>query len=279
MNESRLPIIIVVAVVVLAGAGGFYYWRTHQPAPAPVTPVVVAPLPDAAPPAPRPDAGAVIKNPIITSDREPLPGLDDADAWIERALIKLLGKKSVLTFLYLDQFVNHFVTTVDNLGNGHAPARLWPVKATGGVFDTEARGDGSVISGANARRYTAFVKFVETIDSRRMVALYVRLYPLFQQTYEELGNPGKYFNDRVVEVIDELIATPVPTGPIRVKLAPVEGGGKRLRNVYEFEDPALESRSAGQKIMMRIGPDNASRLKAKLIEVRRRIARASTAPR
>jgi hypothetical protein len=279
MNESRVPIIVVV-VLAIAGAAGFYWWKKHQAvAPSP-PPVLTAPPPDAArPPPPPPDAGAVIKHPLSTSSNEPPPTLDDSDAWVERALTKLLGRKSVLTFLYLEGFVNHFVTTVDNLGNGHAPARLWPVKATPGTFDTEARGDGTVISGANAARYAPFVRFVEGIDSRRMVALYVRLYPLFQGTYEELGNPGKYFNDRVVEVIDELLATPEVPGPIQVKLIEPEPGARRTRNLYAYADPNLESRSAGQKILMRMGPANAARLKAKLAEVRRRIAHASTAPR
>jgi hypothetical protein len=280
MNESRAPIIIVV-VLALAGAGGFYWWRTHQTVPAPPpAPVVTAPPPDAARPPPAvPDAGHVVKNPLETTSREPPPTLDDADAWIQHALTRALGRKAVLTFLYLEDFVNHFVTTVDNLGGGHAPARLWPVKATPGNFETEARGDGTVISGANAARYRPFVHFVDGIDSRKMVALYIRLYPLFQKAYEELGNPDRYFNDRVVEVIDGLVATPAVPGPIKVKLIEPEPGARRTRNLYAYADPALENLTAGQKILLRMGPENASRLKAKLIEVRHRIARASTAPR
>jgi hypothetical protein len=42
--------------------------------------------------------------------------------------------------------------------------------------------------------------------------------------------------------------------------------------MYQFADPALESRSAGQKFMIRIGPDNAASIKAKLRALRERIA-------
>jgi hypothetical protein len=37
---------------------------------------------------------------------------------------------------------------------------------------------------------------------------------------------------------------------------------------YEYADPALESLSSGQKILLRIGAVNARRLKAKLTEFR-----------
>jgi hypothetical protein len=38
-----------------------------------------------------------------------------------------------------------------------------------------------------------------------------------------------------------------------------------------YTDPELESRSAGQKIMMRMGSVNAARIKAKLREIRAEI--------
>jgi len=41
---------------------------------------------------------------------------------------------------------------------------------------------------------------------------------------------------------------------------------------YEFEDPQLEALSAGQKILVRMGPSNARQVKAKLRELRAAIA-------
>jgi len=38
--------------------------------------------------------------------------------------------------------------------------------------------------------------------------------------------------------------------------------------LYEFADPDLETRSAGQKILLRMGKDNELRVKAKLREIR-----------
>jgi DUF3014 family protein len=89
------------------------------------------------------------------------------------------------------------------------------------------------------------------------------LYPLFQQAYQELGYPKKYFNDRLVQVIDHMLATPSIKEPVALV---------RPKVLYEFEDPELEDLSAGQKIMIRIGPENAAAMKAKLREIRQELA-------
>jgi hypothetical protein len=259
---------VIILLVVAGIGGGIYYWKTLQKAPAPPRPPVAQPLPPPPPPpAAPPDAAPVIAHPI-EKESEPVPGLGESDEYIRKALIALFGKKGVLTFLNLDNFARNFVTTVDNLGNEHAPPSIWPVKPTAGTFVTE----GQAISPRNEARYAAFVHFVGAVDTDRTVRLYRRLYPLFQQAYEDLGYPGKYFNDRMVAVIDNLIETPEPAGPIKVKLVEVPGA-KPTRAIYQFEDPALERRSAGQKIMLRMGTRHAAVLKAKLREVRGKIAR------
>jgi hypothetical protein len=95
---------------------------------------------------------------------------------------------------------------------------------------------------------------MEQVDTQKLVQAYVRYYPLFQKAYQELGYPNGYFNDRLVEVIDHLLAAPDVPAPIALAQPKV---------LYEFADPALESRSAGQKILMRMGPVNEARVKAK----------------
>jgi len=74
-----------------------------------------------------------------------------------------------------------------------------------------------------------------------------------------LGYPNGYFNDRLVQVIDVLLATPEPTAPIELV---------RPNVMYTFADPNLEARPAGQKLLMRMGPENAAAIKAKLTELR-----------
>ena len=94
------------------------------------------------------------------------------------------------------------------------------------------------------------------------MALYLRLYPLFQKSYEELGYPNKYFNDRVIEVIDNLLAAPDIKEPVKL-LQP--------KIVYIYADPDLEGRSIGQRTLMRIGTENEAKVKTKLQEIRQEL--------
>jgi len=225
---------------------------------------------------PAPPVPPAIQHPIEALQLEPqqgLPSLGDSDSFVKTALNRLLGKQAVLSFLAPDDFVRHFVVTVDNLARGEAASHLWPVLPTPGRILVVEFGDGTHVADGNAERYTPFVKLAQSVDAAKAAALYLRLYPLFQQAYEELGYPGKYFNDRLVEVIDQLLQTPELAGPIKLTLTDVQGPIPVTRPWlrYEFADPSLESRPAGQKILLRMGVRNAQALKAKLREFREKI--------
>jgi hypothetical protein len=60
-------------------------------------------------------------------------------------------------------------------------------------------------------------------------------------------------------VIDSLLATPQPAGSLQLT---------RPNVMYTFADPTLEARPAGQKLLLRMGPDNAAAIKSKLTELR-----------
>jgi hypothetical protein len=255
-------------VLLLAVAGGLLWWR-HQRSAAevPATPMpAIAPAAPPAAAAPPPPAPA-IRHPLPAAASSGLPSLDRSDSYLENALVDLLGHKKVRTFLQLDGVARRFVVTVNNLATDDASASRWPVKTTEGRFETEARGGETTIGARNGDRYVPFVRFVDGIDARRAVALYLRVYPLLQQAYEDAGFPGKYFNDRVVEVIDNLLATPTPAAPIAVKRFAADGGASG-GGLYVYADSALEASSAGQKSLLRMGRDNAAPLLAKLREIR-----------
>jgi hypothetical protein len=48
--------------------------------------------------------------------------------------------------------------------------------------------------------------------------------------------------------------------------------------MYQFADPKLEDLSAGQKLMLRMGPTNAAIVKNKLRELRSQVAAAAARP-
>lgn len=243
-----------IPVVVLATAG-LYVWLKGQipepevvelPAP-PEEPAIRHPIEEVRPP----DAPAA-------APTEPLPALSQSDGAMRKALTGLLGKKAV-TFFYPENMIHRFVATVDNLPRQELSLRLMPVKPVAKRPVTTGKGEKLSLSPRNAARYLPYVRLLETAPVGALVAVYARFYPLFQEQYEKLGYPGKYFNDRLVEVIDHLLAAPEVQGPVRLVQPKV---------LYHFADPTLEQLSSGQKILVRMGENNAAKVKTKLREIR-----------
>ena len=262
--RALLPVVIIAAIIAAAAL----WWTMFRPAPQ----APAASAPAAAPGNPKPVAApaeSVIQYPVEASGEA--PPLEAAD--IGAALTDLLGRKAVLSFLELDDFPRRFVATVDNLARSHAPPMLWPINPTPDRFMVEERAGGPIISADNSLRYTPLVLLAEAVDAGNAVDLYIRMYPLLQRAYEQLGYPKRYFNDRLIEVIGQLLATPDADEPIKVQLTEVKGSVASVRPWvrYEFADPALESLSAGQKILLRVGSVNERRLKAKLAVIRQEL--------
>ena len=252
-----------IGVVLLAGAGAaFYFWqqnkRTPEPQPAPVAAAPAAPTPQVEPekhyPAPQP--------PEPQAAAKPLPELNDSDQLVQDALAGLIGAEPLKKFVVTQEIVRHIVVTVDNLPRKTFAVRLSPVKPVGGEFRTTGKEGGLAIAADNAARYTPYVRVAEAVNAKKLVAAYGRMYPLFQKAYEDLGYPKGYFNDRLIAVIDHLLAAPEIQGPIALVVPRVQP---------QFADPELEARSAGQKILIRMGSENAAVIKAKLREIRREL--------
>jgi hypothetical protein len=220
-------------------------------------------------PKPREQAPAAAAAPgihyPIESDKaaaEPLPPLSDSDGVMRYALAKLFGKE-LQKFFNSHDIVHRIVATIDNLPRDNIPLALLPVRPVPGLLVTTKAGEHLTLSSQNSARYRPYVRLAELVPTAALVTVYKRFYPLFQQQYENLGYPDKYFNDRVVEVIDHLLETPNLDSPARLSQPGV---------LYEFADPRLEKLSAGQKILLRMGPENARAIKTKLREIRKSLA-------
>jgi hypothetical protein len=249
MSTRFVVIAALVALVIAAGA--YFFWPSPPPPPPVATPSAPAPAAPAAPHYPIPSQGA-----------EPLPALKESDANVLEALRRLLGADAVERMLMPEGVIRNIVATIDNLPREQFSRRLSPLQPVTGAFKVKGRDETLTLAPENAARYNLYVSTFERIDTPAAVALYFRLYPLFQQAYVELGYPNGYFNDRLIEVIDHLLEAPEPKAPVKLATPHV---------LYEFADPDLESRSSGQKVMMRIGAANEARVKAKLREIRKEL--------
>ena len=278
-QASPMVLAVGAGALVLAALAGAWVW--FKPAPADAV-QAAAPAQSAAPAAPSAaPIPAGVQNPVgvLGPPDTALPPLAESDVMVTELLSEVLGAGQVSSLLQTESFARRVVATVDSLTQAHAPVRVWPVHPTPQRFLVDGEGAELVAAKPNAARYAAMLVFAESVPMDNAVALYARLYPLFQQAYEELGYPNRYFNDRLVAVLDHLIKAPDPQGPLQLKLTKVqtELPDPRPWLRYEFADPALEALSSGQKIMVRMGPANETRAKAVLRELRRRVATSEVA--
>ena len=258
---------LLVLIVLAAGlAGGYWYFQVastpEAEAPIVTEPEVPEKKPEPAGPI-HPIAPAELLEP---SERTlvPLPALDDSDGYFLLALVDIFGP-DIRQALVSDALIDKFVTTVDNLPRSHVAEKIRPVGRLPDRFlvDADGEDDKYLLRSDNFNRYDSLVYLLETADPELIAATYRRFYPLLQESYRRLGYPKAYFNDRVVEVIDHLLSTPLPTQPIRLV---------RPHVLYEFADPDLEALSSGQKLLIRMGSEHTATIKQVLTRLRGLIA-------
>jgi hypothetical protein len=246
----------ILPVVLVAGLGVALYFgrKAREPVPEPqaqaeVTPAAAPKVNNVIDPPPDPEA--------------PLPSLQGSDPSMLEAITQLFGDKLDSLIVPAD-VIRHIVVTIDNLPRNKASVQLWPLKPTAGSFATLDNGSELTLAASNYARYEPLIKLMKACNVRQLASTYKRFYPLFQQAYVDLGYPNGYFNNRLVEVIDHLLQTPELIEPVKLTQPSV---------YFEFADPALEQRSAGQKLLVRLGNANAAAVKLKLRELRREIAK------
>ncbi|MCH8056743.1 MAG: DUF3014 domain-containing protein [Proteobacteria bacterium] len=276
--------LIGLLLVVLAAAA-YYYIAVYDPFAEETLP---PPIPTVAIEQPKPQPEPVLLEPVeevigvepeleIVDEATVLPPLAESDEWVLDSLSSLAGEASVMRFFVSDNVVSRFVATVDALTSRQVPGQIMAVQDLGGEFmataneqpDTvirNAEGDPIpqyILNPANYQRYEPQVEMFEALDTQELVTLYRDYAPLCQQAYVELGYPDGDFDARLIEVIDSLLSTPEISEPLRLI---------KPEAFYLFTNPDLEALPAGQKALLRMGPMNAQRVKAKLREIRTALA-------
>jgi len=255
-SQWLVPVILAVGVALAL----WYYWAqmsATSPETAETAPVAAEPATPLGPVHPVPGLAA---EDDPAPGLVPLPSLDQSDEYFKMEIAGIFGN-AMETMLVESGVITRVVATIDNLPRQHVAEKIRPVGRLAEPFlvdEQDASGE-FTISADNARRYDELVNLLSTADMAEVADLYRRYYPLFQKAYVDLGYPSGYFNDRLVEVIDHLLETPEVTGPIQLV---------RPHVLYEFQDPALERLSSGQKLLLRLGEEHAQQIKTNLRELR-----------
>ncbi len=249
------PLLAALAILaVLAGSVYLYLkiFRGVPVLPEPEMPTVSPPREDEPPPPPPP--------PLV------LPALDDSDAFVRPLVKELSSHPQVAKWLVTEDLARRFVTVIDNVARGENARVHVPFLEPDGGFEVEQRRGRAVISRRSFRRYDLLAAVVGSLDTAGSVRLYRDLAPLFEEAYGELGNP-ETFEQALGQAIDRILAVPVPADEIEVK--------RRITS-YGFADRELENLDPAEKQLLRLGPDNAREIQAKLLALKTALALTRT---
>jgi Protein of unknown function (DUF3014) len=243
---GRTLVLILVAIVAIVA--GYLAWRRPFAKPAPVATVQQQ----------RPAAPAPSVSQREPGDNIPLPPVDETDPLVRELVGKLSSHPKVLAWLATDKLVRNFTVVLVNVGEGHSPANQLHALALDAPFTASSEDGPGVITPASYRRYDAYADAFASLDARGSAHLYATLKPRIEDAYRDLGYPQGDVDEAVKKAIVELLAVPVIETPIAVK---------RMSVSYTYEDPKLETLSAAQKQLLRMGPRNVRLVQAKLREM------------
>jgi hypothetical protein len=176
----------------------------------------------------------------------------DGDSMLRQELAAT-GTDSIMSKLMSNEHpINVSAAFIDGLGRGVILQKLLPGNPPKQAFSVVKEGEVIYISPSSYQRYDSYTNTLTALDSKRLVSSFHALRPMYEQAFQYLGlDPGD-FDNTIIRALDQVLATPEITEPIALQQKSV---------VYIFTDPALENLPAVQKQLLRMGPDNISRIK------------------
>lgn len=184
-----------------------------------------------------------------------LPTLERSDTFFLDQWALVGGGHLMLEWASADQIVRRSMTVIDNLSRGKVANALLRTFAPSVPFmvlpQSSAAAEESVetyrLDPSGYERFAPLVTMINGLDDRQLIDFYLKLRPLFQQAYLELGYPSGHVDDVVLKAMRVIQAVSLPSGDIHLL---------RPKVLYQFADPTLEALSPLEKLFIRMGAEN-----------------------
>lgn len=272
-QNNKTPIIVGAIVVVALIIIGWAVFRGDTPEPTPVAHIPITEPIVEEQPLPEPVTEQTLEEyvaPEIVVEAEPiapvvteevqkpvLPSLQTSTP----AVLNALAERNVNTRpVRSENLVRDFVAFVDNIAAGVVARDSAMIKGPEARFEIEEV-DGTAYMGASSyQRYDNIVNWFVGMDNQVLVTVFKQYEPLINEAYAEISRPGDSFLARLDRAVSVMNATPELTGLIELNTDKI---------MYTYADEQLESLPAAQRQMLRLGPNNMARVKAKLNALQR----------
>ena len=239
-RESHTGLIIGVVLIVIAAAVGWYVMREGP-----------AGLQEAAAPVTEPN------EPAASIPEIDLPPLDQTDELVRTLATGLSSHPLLVKWLATDQVLRRFTVVIDNIAYGRAVRNQLTQVAPTGAFRTTGSVAEPRPDPRNYARYDTLAGAMESIEPVRAAQMYGMLQPRLEEAYRELGRDVSFDNAFQRAIIALMQAPPLRGDEVLV----------RKDAMFLFSNPALESLTPAQKHLLRMGPENVTRVQAKLRDI------------
>lgn len=246
-KKGRFPTALVIPLILIL-AGAVYYFFVYKKS--------------------DKDRGRLEKPAAVSLEKDiplPAPGaaqppveLDKSDDLVRQLAKEISSHPRIAQWLQSKGLIRRFVAAVDNIANGLSPRAHIDFFLPPGGFVAIKKGNIYVADPEEYTRYDTVADVFVSLDSQQCVSLFRALKPLCQEAYRDLGYPDQDFEQTIIRAIIELLETPVVEGDVVLEKAVVN---------YVMLDPELESLSDAQKHLLRMGPENAGAIQAKMREM------------
>ncbi len=229
--------------------------ETPAPSPSPVIPTPVEPT------------VAVIEptEPEVVEEVIELPVLNESDDFLAEKIEGLETGARLLSLIVSEDVIRKFVVFVDNVADGNLPQLEYPVRRLGQAMAVRELDENLFeMQTVSYQRYTPLVDSLAAVNPEGALAIYRMMKPLFQEAYAEIGYPNRNFDTTLVRAIDTVLNARTAEGPFQLIKPKV---------MYVYADSEVERMSPVEKQMLRMGPQNAEKLKLALRQYRDSLAR------
>lgn len=231
--------------------------RVETPVPAPTVATPTQPTPTA----------VVVNEPVepeVPEEIIELPGLNESDAFLTERVQGLETGTRLLSLIVPDDVIRKFVVFVDNVADSNLPQLEYPVRRPSQAMAVRELDENLFeMQTVSYQRYTPIIDGLTAVNPERALAIYRMMKPLFQEAYRELGYGARDFDNTLVRAIDTVLNARTAEGPFQLIKPKV---------MYIYADSEIERLNPVEKQLLRVGPQNAEKLKLALRQYRERIA-------
>jgi hypothetical protein len=248
--RASSPWSIALIIALVAAVAGAAYWFTTRRAASPPPATVSTPPPPVEGPPPR--------TPLEAGPPADLPPLDSSDDAVRDLVRQATDDQLIGTWLTTSGLLRQVASGLQAIAGGLSPARGLQRLAPSEPFRAASSDGRLAMDPRGYARFDRVANAVASINPNAVARLYGAVKPRLDDAMGELGVAGVTTDEYVERAIRQLLAAPVLQDPPAL----VRDGA-----VYRYADPRLENLPAAQKQLLRMGPENTTRIQAALREI------------